>query len=270
MRRRQQRNTQNKRVSYKNKKFNEETKYNENTRLIKCNFKEITFGDIASILASFFTVVTVFISIHSIEYTKEKDIRDNLENIGIFIQGIDIAQDVKYMPAERSIDGDASISINYIITVANNSKKTTSIMSCDLGRQVYANTYIENKLIENLYINNDEDIKLPISVEQGQYFTINMELKHYIKPELNSIIRKKYDYYTDISFKEFEEYLYENKLDIYGNRIPTLDELLDDLDKDELENSYTYEKDANTPKYFIMLKTSTGSIFTEFINKVEQ
>lgn len=248
----------------------------ENERLkseeVKCRkFSNLSISDKTNIITSLFTMITVFISVGSLIYSINKDHEGELERVNTQLATIVTEHAPEYTEELGHSGKKSKIAMKYKVIISNNSKKSISLVSMNVAETVDNSPQVNSDMVKNIYFEEDEEKKFPISLEAGESTVMNIELNYFISKEVDKIIQSKYYYGQRIVYTQLQDYLMDNNIDIYGNKYETI---LNNksYDKDNIEDtydSYKYKKvigELKYPIYLLTLETSTGKHFKEILD----
>lgn len=165
-------------------------------------------------LNTLLAVIAIIVSISTLGYTVVKDVSENAEKVCIrgFVENDEM---LPYEPYNGEYtDCKAKITYNYFVIVSNNSKSAVSIVDSWISKPVTTAYQYEIKDTENIK---------PFSLEPGKSREFQFKVELYIKEKLNTIINTEYPNEVKINKQQLIRYLYDNGLNIYGNKINAIE-----------------------------------------------
>lgn len=233
--------------------------------------RDLSISDKTNIITSLFTMITVVVSLGSMIYSIKKDYKLELESINVKLAAIEIEHAPEYKEVIGDIGKKSKIGMEYEIIISNNSKKSISLVSTNIAEIVDNSPQWYSDMVKNIYFEDDEKKKLPISLEPGESTVMNLELNHFISEEVDEIIQDKYYYGQRIVYTQLEDYLMDNNIDIYGNKYETVlkNKTSDNDSLEDTSEHYKYKRmigELKCPIYLLKLETSTGKCFEEMLD----
>ncbi|WP_276356458.1 hypothetical protein [Cohnella caldifontis] len=210
-----------------------------------------------SFIALLFSIIS---GIFSTYYTIQRDRKDNQEIIDIALIESSHDETVLYKDLNIGDTGSALIPLNYSVLLSNNSKRTISIIDHKLTQITNGKMFYYSNIVNKVTINN-KNVGFPITIEAGGSIKLVFSINILLKPVVDDLIQKKYNYNTEIPFSDLQRYLLSNGYDLYGNKVKAT------FFKD---NTYMMEaEDYKVPTYKITFTTSKGNKFTQSISEEE-
>jgi len=198
-------------------------------------------------------IVGIIISIASFVYTCSKDNSDNKENIALICTqyGTNDKELFEEVPfSEINISG--TVSINYGVVIANNSKMRISIVEANIEQLTDKGIMSFNGIFDGIYSSEFKKLRMPLVLDSGESKSFVIRVKSGIPNKVFEIIKEKYKFPIEMKFTKMKDELAEKGMDIFGNSV-----IINKLG----DAKWITIPEPKYPSYLLTLKTANGSIF---------